>query len=81
MDLAKELNPHIKYGEVTRRGYMVVDVTPERMQAAWYHMASVTEETTTQSVDAAWSTALGSVRLVQDDAPVEPPSDVPDPAP
>ena len=81
VDLAKELNPHIKYGEVTRRGYMVVDVTPERMQAAWYHMASVTEETTTQSVDAAWSTALGSVRLVQDDATVEPPSDVPDPAP
>ncbi len=29
-------NPHIKFGDIQRRGYMLVDITTERCQSEWY---------------------------------------------
>lgn len=33
-------NPQVKFGEVTRKGYVLVDLTPERMQAEWYFVTN-----------------------------------------
>jgi alkaline phosphatase D len=34
-------NPHIKWADLERRGYLILDVTPERTQAAWFHLDRV----------------------------------------
>ena len=37
-------NPHIKYTELKSKGFIVVDVTPERMVAEWRYAQSITDE-------------------------------------
>jgi alkaline phosphatase D len=34
--LSPGLNPHVKFGEATRKGYVLVDLTAARLQAEWY---------------------------------------------
>jgi alkaline phosphatase D len=34
--LLRSVNPHVHFSEVTRKGYVLLDVTPERVQAEWY---------------------------------------------
>ncbi len=41
MDQIRMLS-HLKYVDSDRRGYVVLDVTPERLQGQWYHLADVT---------------------------------------
>lgn len=73
-------NPHIKYGETTQRGYIVLDITAQRAQAAWFHFDRLDDETADEEFGTAFSTAAGSSHLVRDDRPVEPPATVPPPA-
>ncbi|MET0339495.1 MAG: alkaline phosphatase D family protein [Polyangiales bacterium] len=37
-DILKGVNPHAKYIDVKRKGYVLVDVTAERMQAEFYYV-------------------------------------------
>jgi alkaline phosphatase D len=62
--LVRATHPHIKYTELTRRGYVLLDVTPERVQGEWYHLASITEPNAAESFAAGFSMAAGSARLV-----------------
>jgi alkaline phosphatase D len=32
-------NPHMRYGNASQRGYILLDVTPARLQAEWFHLA------------------------------------------
>jgi alkaline phosphatase D len=36
-------NPHIKWADLEQRGYLILDVTPERAQAAWFHVDDITD--------------------------------------
>jgi alkaline phosphatase D len=75
-------SPHIKYAELTSRGYLVLDVDHQRLQAAWYHYDDIVEaETAVESFSAAFSLASGSHHLVLDAAPATPPADAPPLAP
>lgn len=65
VDLAKQLNPHVRYGEVTHRGYVLLDLDAERAHASWYHFADVQNPNDTQFFDAAWSVATGQTRLTE----------------
>lgn len=56
--------PHIKYLEGEQRGYLVVDVTRNRLQAEWYHVPTVSERTTRETKVATWVSERGSGRLV-----------------
>jgi alkaline phosphatase D len=84
VDLLEDLrpeNPHVRFVEATRRGFMIVDVTHERTQAAWHHLADVAERTPqTPTFAAAWSVRSGVARLEQD-AAAAPSRDAPPPAP
>ncbi len=31
-------NPHLKYVELTKKGYVLVDLTPDRLQAEWWYV-------------------------------------------
>lgn len=72
-------NPHLTWAQLTRRGYVVLDLDEARMQADWYFTGDVEDETDTSEMFAKGvSTATGASHLV--DAPV-PADDAPDAPP
>jgi alkaline phosphatase D len=82
VDNARQYNPHVRWFDLMRKGYMVLDVVPERVQAAWFLFADVTRPTATEdSFAAAWSVRAGSTRLEQDATAADPPASPPAPAP
>jgi alkaline phosphatase D len=66
--------PHAKAWNLWQRGYYVLDVTPERTQAAWFHFADVARPTGDESFGFAVSTATGENHLVVDEMPAAPSS-------
>jgi alkaline phosphatase D len=63
------VNPHIKWADLERRGYMILDVTAERAQAAWFHLAAVDQPTTTETFARAFAVYDGETRLREETAP------------
>ncbi|MFN9808483.1 MAG: alkaline phosphatase D family protein [Deltaproteobacteria bacterium] len=79
--LAEEA-PHIKYVNLWRRGYVVLDIDAARAQGAWFHLEDVTSLAGgTESFAAAWETRSGANRLRESDAPAAPRPDAPGLAP
>ena len=75
VEAARPFNPHVRWSDLTRKGYMVVDVVPERVQAAWFLFADITQPAAAQeSFATAWSVRTGSTRLEQDTEPASPPT-------
>lgn len=58
-----ESHPYIKYAELTERGYVVVDLTPDRVVAEWYYVSTVRERSAGERRGAAWAAASGESRL------------------
>jgi alkaline phosphatase D len=56
--------PHVKYLDGERRGYVLLDITPERVIADWYHVSTVTSRTATESRSARFVCERSSSRLV-----------------
>ncbi len=56
-------HPHIQYVELSRRGYMILDVDRNRAQAQWYHVATIRERSTQETLAATYFTAAGESRL------------------
>ena len=82
MDSARQYNPHVRWFDLMRKGYMVLDVVPERVQAAWFLYDDVTRAGAAQETfAAAWSVRSGSTRLEQDATFAAPPDTPPAPAP
>lgn len=74
---ARKANPHVKYLDATRRGFVVLDVTPERVQSAWYLFEDiVSPEPVSPSFATAWSVRAGSTHVEQDAGPAPAPPDV-----
>lgn len=71
--------PHAKKWNVWKRGYVVLDVTPERAQGAWYLIPDVEDPTSAdEALEFAASVATGTRRAVEDaDAAPPPPSPPP----
>jgi alkaline phosphatase D len=81
-DVFMETHPHLKWGNLVDHGYVLLDVTPERLQASWWIVADV--ESPSGGAEAfvqAWAVEDGVVHLVADAAPADPPTDAPLPAP
>jgi alkaline phosphatase D len=57
-------HPHVKYVEIIRRGYTLLDVTPERVQAEWYHMATIAERRPDEALAATLQVLSGQNHLV-----------------
>lgn len=74
--------PHMKWGNLVERGYVVLDITTDRVQASWWLVDDVTVPTGgAESAGAAWSIADGVVQLVEDAEPAAARDDAPLPAP
>lgn len=63
-------NPHVKFGDTVHRGYVLLELTPERAKATWYHFDDVTQPSTAERVAATFSTRLGENHLVPEAEPV-----------
>jgi alkaline phosphatase D len=57
-------HPHVKYVNLNRRGYLLVDLQRDRMQAEWYHVRTVAERTTDETMARAMRVETGTDRLV-----------------
>jgi len=67
-DRAKQFHsasPHMRYMDGERRGYVMLDITRERLLAEWYHLRTVTERTADESKAASLVCERGSARLVE----------------
>jgi alkaline phosphatase D len=70
-------HPHVKFVELFRRGYLLVDVTRDRAQAEWYHVRTITERTADEELGRVLQANSGTPRLVpgtaSQPAPAPPP--------
>lgn len=72
----RQLNPHFKYINLHRRGYMLVDATPQRVVGEWWHLDSVASLSNIETFAAAFEVQNGSNHLqpsVQTPARANPP--------
>jgi hypothetical protein len=57
-------NPHLRFFDLERHGYLVVDVDRDRVQAEWWHVDTVTERSAGERLAARWLVRHGEPRLV-----------------
>jgi alkaline phosphatase D len=56
----QQLNPHIKYLDLNNHGFMVVDVTPARVQSDWFFISERADPEATLRHGASWATSTGT---------------------
>lgn len=65
--LAAQINathPHVKFVELNRRGYLLVDVDRDRVQGEWYHVATIRERRAEEAYARGLAAASGQPRLI-----------------
>ncbi len=70
-------NPNTRYVELDSNGYVLLDVTRERVQAEWWFVDTVAEPSREQRVDATWQVLRGAQRLSPGGPATEPRPDRP----
>jgi alkaline phosphatase D len=78
--LLRSINPHFKYIDLNRRGYMLLDVTPQRTVCEWWYVDTVESISNIQTFGVAYQVQSGSNRL-QPAAQTTPVANPPAPAP
>jgi alkaline phosphatase D len=58
-----ERNPHVKWVDLSARGYALLDIDRERVQCEWYHLDSVTEPRPGEHLARAFLTRRGRNHL------------------
>ena len=53
------LNPHMKYVELSRHGYLLLDVTPDRCQGEWWYADTIATDSLSEAFGSAWQAADG----------------------
>jgi len=61
--LLRSINPHFKYIQLTQRGYMLMDVTPDKTVGEWWFVDTVDSISNVQTFAAAYEAQNGSNRL------------------
>lgn len=65
VDLFINNSPHIRYAEATKRGYLVLDVQRDKVQADWYLLDGLAQNEGNQSLDASWAVFDGAPHVVE----------------
>ncbi len=69
-------NPHLHWAELTQRGYVMLDIDSERVQASWWFVEDVeSPQGDAQRFESAWAVYDGTRHLVQEDEPAQPAED------
>jgi alkaline phosphatase D len=67
-----ERNPHVRWVDLDRHGFIVVDVTDERVQADWWFVDGVREPSDAVELGASWLVKSGQHGLSECDGPLPP---------
>jgi hypothetical protein len=62
-------NPHIKYVELTKKGFILVDITPQQVQGDWYNVNTIDQMDASNSCVKSYVTNAGSNVLTLANAP------------
>ncbi len=63
--LIQAANPHMKYIDLTQKGYMVLDLTEQSAQTDWYYVSDITATDFTSAWGAGWKTDDGDNHLAE----------------
>lgn len=63
-NLLRSVNPHFKYINLVKRGYMLMDVTPQRVVGEWWHLDTVASISNIETFAVAYEVQHGTNRLV-----------------
>ena len=74
-------NPHMKFADLNRHGYIVLTVAADQVQADYYYLKNILKPTTSESWGGGWVTAAGTNHLQPASAPVAAPAMLDDEAP
>ena len=74
------VNPHFKYIDFNQRGYMLLDLTPQKVVCEWYYVDTVASLSNVQTFGTAFEVQQGTNRL-QASAQTTPPANPPALAP
>ncbi len=67
-------SPHIRYWNIVNNGYMVLDVTADKVQADWYHLDGIAQDQGDESFATAWAVFDGQTHVEEMSGP-EPSAD------
>jgi alkaline phosphatase D len=70
-------DPNVRYVESERRGYFVLDVQADKVQADWYLLDGIDIDEGNESLDASWAMLDGQKHVVEMDSPESPNGDAP----
>jgi alkaline phosphatase D len=59
----RSVNPHFKYIDLNQRGYMLLDVTSDRVVCEWWYVDTVASVSNIQTFGRAFEVVSGSNRL------------------
>lgn len=79
-DAGKKINPHIKYAEITRRGYLLLDIKPERVSGEWWYVDTILDPANTgESFAAAYKVGdgLNHLQASEQSSPMKGPAPAP----
>ncbi|GIV24476.1 MAG: hypothetical protein KatS3mg026_0168 [Bacteroidia bacterium] len=71
--LIKSQNPHVKYVDVTKHGYVVIDVTPQKVQGDWYFANTVSQPQPGETAGESWYVNSGERFLRKATSPTSAP--------
>jgi alkaline phosphatase D len=76
-----DTHPHLAFTDLTRRGYVLLDLDEQRAQAEWYFVLSVAEPLAREELGALYQVSRGQAHLTPGAAAAQPRADAPAPAP
>lgn len=62
-------NQHLKYVELTKKGFVILDVTPQKLQGDWYYVNTIDETNYSNSCQKSFFTNSGSSTLIETNTP------------
>jgi alkaline phosphatase D len=68
IDAVSAQSPHIYYSESQRKGYFVLDVQADKVQADWYLLDGLARDEGNQTLDASWAVLDGTSHVVEQQA-------------
>lgn len=81
LDLLTPFNPHIRWVDLSFRGYLVVDFDHDRVQCAWRHFESVANAGGVSHLGAVFRCDAGGQHLIEESEQVAAPDEAPALAP
>jgi alkaline phosphatase D len=67
--VTRESHPHVRFQDLDGRGYLLVDVTPERVRAEWWFVEGVERRSAAERLAKALAVRRGKSHLDEADAP------------